>query len=166
MKYAWIGVMVAACGTLANAQDVNVSGVQILSHGIYAVGEPSKTVVDNSGVGHRSLGGRPHLIATTTRVPAKLGVHFGFEFKMNGTPSGESISYRQEVHYPLPGANVPGGTAPLAMSSATYPATLNRTSYTGYALTDPWELIPGKWLIQVWVGDKKLAEQAFYVTRK
>jgi hypothetical protein len=43
---------------------------------------------------------------------------------------------------------------------------MNRVRFTGYTLAEPWELMPGKWVISIWQGNRKLGEQQFTVVKE
>jgi len=36
----------------------------------------------------------------------------------------------------------------------------------GYDITESWELVPGLWTVQLWVGEQKLAEHSFNLVVK
>ena len=39
-------------------------------------------------------------------------------------------------------------------------------SYSGYSFDDPWEIVPGTWRFEIWLGGRKMAEQSFNVSKE
>ena len=42
---------------------------------------------------------------------------------------------------------------------------VGETHLKGYTLDDDWEVVPGIWTLQVWFGDRMLAEKRFTLTK-
>ena len=161
MKHWPVAVGLLAVAAPAAAQRAEVRGFAVVETGIYTR-QIISSERDSSGVA-RSVISSPQLVAGTTRIPAKLGVSFGYRFMVTGVPTDAKVTVRKEVRYPSPGARPPGSASPLALSSVSTEVPLNRVRFTGYTLAEPWELVPGKWVISVWFGDRKLGEQHFQV---
>jgi hypothetical protein len=159
MRYVGFAICLAAVSTPAAAQEATVGTFQVVEAGIYTRDIISSSV-DAQGV-RQNVISNPKLALSTTRIPLKLGVSFGFMFKVSGTPDGAVITVRKETHYPAPGARPPGSSAPLLVNTGATRVALNTVRYSGYTLAEPWELIPGKWIFSFWLGDRKLGEQEF-----
>jgi hypothetical protein len=164
MKHWPLAFSLLAVGTPAVAQQPAVRGFALVEAGIYTRKIVS-SARDSNGVVQNVISD-PQLVAGTRRIPAKLGVSFGFRFLITGAPAGAKVTLRKEVRYPAPGARPPGSASALALSSASTDVPLNRVRFTGYTLAEPWELIPGRWVISLWLGDRKLSEQQFTVVRE
>jgi hypothetical protein len=152
-----------AAASPAVAQEPAARGFGVVEAGMY-----TRKVVssqrDSNGVVQNVISD-PQLVSGTTRIPARIGVSFGFRFIVSGPP-GSKVTLRKETLYPAPGARPPGSASPLARSSASLDLTMNRVRFTGYTLAEPWELMPGKWVISIWQGNRKLGEQQFTVVKE
>jgi hypothetical protein len=164
MKHWPVAFGLLAVGTPAAAEPSKVRGFAVMETGIYTR-DIISSERDSNGV-VRNVISNPQLVAGTTRIPAKLGVSFGFRFMVSGAPTDAKVTVRKETRYPAPGARPPGSASPLAVSSVSTDVPLNRVRFTGYTLAEPWELVPGKWVISVWFGDRKLGEQQFTVVKE
>jgi len=141
-----------------HAQDVRIDGIEIVRAGIYDMAVIS-TERDADGVLQHVANYR--LIESTTSVPMRLGVTFGIEYRLIGEPGGERVTVRRAYRFPQPGGRPPGASVPLLTSSAPYEVTVNGNATASYTLEEPWELLSGIWVIEIWHGDHKLGEQAF-----
>ena len=143
----------------AAVQEAKVGSLEIIEAGIYNRRVVS-TKRDASGV-VQNLVSNPGLLQATTRVPARIGVSFGFRYKVTGTPPGKTITVRKETHYPAPGALLPGAKSRLTVNSHQSTVRLDTVQFSGYMIAEPWERMPGKWVFSFWLGDRKLGEQEF-----
>ena len=159
---ALVALLVLCFGRPAFAQSASVQGIEIVSHGIYAI-DKSPGQGDANGQGTLA---NIRLAATTNVVPAEQGIDFGIQYKVTGTPSAAPVKLHEVVIYPAGRAHPPS-KPPLASVAVdvTIPiGTAMRTDF--YAFDEPWELIPGTWIFQIWYGNQKLAEQPFTVVQQ
>jgi hypothetical protein len=150
--------LLAICPAWAQAQ---VRGVEIVQYGIYTA-DLQSAKRDSQGI-KQSVSTNFRRAATTTTVPAQLGVRFGIEYKIVGAPSGKTIALKKVVVFPPAGLRSPAVPQPILRNETTTTSKIGETSYTGYRLDDAWELVPGPWTIQLWDGDRKLAEKQFTI---
>ena len=136
-----------------------VRGVEIVAYGIYTA-DLQSSKRDSQGI-KQSISTNFRRAATTTTVPAQLGVRFGIEYKVVGAPSGKSVSLKKVMVFPPAGLRSPAVSQPILRNETTTTSKIGETTYTGYRLDDPWELVPGPWAIQLWSGDRMLAEKKF-----
>ena len=134
-------------------------GVEVVRAGTYSLGKMA-TQRDASGVLQNAIP-NPRFVQRAATIRAKIGVTFGFQFKVTGVPDGAWVTLRIVTRYPRPGATPPGAAHPLRITEQSLRRKLNRVIEAGYTLQEPWELIPGRWAIEVWSGDRKLGEQEF-----
>lgn len=142
--------------------EVKVTAAEIVEYGIYAA-EIQTAKRDSKGVLQSNLGNIRH-VATTTTVPARHGVRFGFRYKIIGTPDGATIPIRIVTVFPPIGLSPPNMPQPIHNSESNQTLKIGDTRYHDYGFDDPWELVPGSWIIQIWYGKNKLAEKNFTVT--
>jgi hypothetical protein len=146
----------------ALAQSANVQGIEIVSHGIYAIDKAS----GQANASNQGMLANIRIAATTNVVPAEQGIDFGIQYKVTGTPSAAPVKLHEVVIYPAGGAHPPGKPplASVAVDVTVPMGTAVRTDF--YAFDEPWELIPGTWIFQVWYGNQKLTEQPFTVVKQ
>ncbi len=142
--------------TPANAQ--HVTGIEIIAPGIYTAHIVNKERYAN-GLGANGMESEQLALKTTT-VPMQQGVDFGFRYRLSGTPAEAAVKVRKVILFPSPGLKPPGHPTVTEIEE-TLDRTIGETTYTGYLLEEPFELVPGKWTFQLWWGDAKLAEQSF-----
>lgn len=143
----------------ADSPHVSIRGFEAARAGTYSLGKLA-TQRDARGVLENAVRDT-RFIQQAVTVRATIGATFGFQFKITGVPDGASITLRLLTRYPKPGATPPGAAHPLRMTEQSVRRKLNRVIEAGYTLQEPWELIPGRWAIEVWSGNRKLGEQEF-----
>jgi len=103
-------------------------------------------------------------VEQTTRVPARKGLEFGFEYVIKGQPAGDTVEVTNKyLHPPV--------TNPQTKKSFTSQTTsakqkIGKTAYVGYKFEQDWEAVPGGWTVQVFCQGKKIAEKSFQVIKK
>ena len=141
---------------------VKVTAAEIVEYGTYTA-EIQTAKRDSKGVLQSNLGDISH-VATTTTVPARNGVRFGYRYKIIGTPDGATIPIRFLTVFPPAGLSPPNMAQPIHNSESNVTLKIGDIGYHDYGFDDPWELVPGSWTIQIWYGNNKLAEKNFTVT--
>jgi Domain of unknown function (DUF3859) len=161
MKYRAIALLVLFASHPAIAQ-VQIKNVEVLDYGIYSV-DVKSSHRDTQGI-NDNLSTNIRLAKATTTVPAEQGIEFGMRYKIDGTPIGTVVTLRELTIFPSPGLRPPTASRPIHDSRTTTKPKIGEVSYTGYRLDDPWELLPGVWVIQLWYGNRKVAQHNFTVT--
>lgn len=159
MRHLLLAFVLLCAAVPAGAQEPKIQGFEVIRFGVYTR-EVTSTTRDAKGILHNVVS-HPRLALSTTTIPAKLGVTFGFEYKITGHPDDVVVTLRDETHYPAPGARPPGATKPILVDADSTSLTLNHVNYRGYSLQEPWELLPGKWVFEFWSGHRKLGSQVF-----
>ncbi len=133
----------------------------ITDFGIYVGGIP-KSIVEapTTALGQVTSHSGSVLAEKTTRVPARIGVAFGFTYFLKGEPEGTSIPLRYA--WESPGITAPGKNV---VFQEEFPWTSKIGSYGRhlFRFEQEWELIPGVWKLQIYHGEQVLAEQSFTV---
>ena len=142
-----------------------VDRIEIVEVGIYRA--ETATIESAPGTASRQHNklSETRLVAPTTRVDAKIGVHFGMRYRVVGRPSGVSVKLTSITQYPAPGLKNPSAGNVQARGEHSLFATIAQINYRGYVFERDWELVPGKWTIELWDGNRKLASQAFDVVK-
>ncbi len=161
MILARLATLVITLALLAGpSRAAETVGVEILQYGLFRSDIVGKQP-DSGGVVHNVVDNICH-IATTRDVPMKIGVHFGVRYKVTGPVAGERVLLKKVIRYPA--ALTPPSGRPASMVGDFVELKVGTTTYTEYALEQPWELAPGSWTFQFFERDRMLAEFSFTVT--
>ena len=96
--------------------------------------------------GKRTIVQDQHLVEETARIPARVGVSFGCQVTLQGTPAGGTADFRAVLRLPRGEAS----------GSQTF--RIGEAGYVGYTLRSAER---GPWILEIWVGERKLAEKSF-----
>jgi hypothetical protein len=149
----------------ALAQGVRVDAVDIVDKGIYVITPGEQTVGANIPSGTITAVPVAKNVQATTTIPGKLGVEFGFRYIAVGAPAGALVTLDFVYTYPAPGLRDPAEAKPILESRFSRIKPIGETVYLGYGLENAWEVVPGTWTFEIWYQGKKMAAQAFTVTR-
>jgi hypothetical protein len=164
----WLGLVLVLLSATAEAregvaQERDRVGVEILQYGLFRSDIVGKQH-EPGGVSHNVVDNVCH-VATTRVVPMRVGLHFGVRYKVTGPVVGEPVVLKKVVQFPTVLAP-PAPARPSSMVSNFVELPVGTTTYTEYALEQPWELVPGTWTFQFFERDRKLAEFSFTVTER
>jgi hypothetical protein len=135
---------------------------KILDYGIYNE-EVREIIKDESVPGGTRGSARYSLIEETNKIPAKLGISFGFRYKLYGVPEKSKLKFKRLFFFPKQGLTDKGKGRTYYKAQLDDELIVRETMEIGYKFEHPWELVPGKWSFQVWYEGKKLAEKTFTV---
>ena len=155
----WLALALALVAGSADAREP--VGVEILQYGLFRSEIVGKQR-DVAGITHNVVGKICHLV-TTPVVPMRIGLQFGLRYRVTGPVAGERVRLTKIVRYPAVMTPPPPEAARSQVLDFVELA-VGATSYTEYALEQPWELVPGTWTFQFFERDRKLAELSFTVT--
>ena len=155
-------VCLAAVSASASAQ--HVEAIDVLWSGTYDVGETKEIEDPSSPMGRRFIAGGIEPLLEAHRIPATLGTRFGVGFVPRGEPQGARAPVHALWRFPDRGLHNPETRATtFEWKIALESCTIGRSPYCliGYPLRHPWELVPGRWTLEIWSGARKLAERSF-----
>lgn len=153
-------LLVFAAGT-AGAQEVQ--RVEVYEFGTYAAsGSSYMHPPSNQGIKIEGHDGYTHL-ETTRTVAAKLGVRFGFRYRVTGTPPGVYGPLKMVWRFPPPGIVGSDPAHPVQLEVVEFGAASNDSYVITMSLESAADLVPGIWTFEIWAGDQKLTEQNFEV---
>jgi len=155
--WRWLALVLVLLAGTAEARDE--VGVEIVQYGLFRSDIVGKQR-DPGGITHNVVSNICH-IATTRDVPMKIGVHFGVRYKVTGPIAGERVLLKKVMRFPA--ILTPPSGQPASMVSNAVELLVGTTTYTEYALEQPWELAPGTWTFQFFERDRMLAEFSFTV---
>lgn len=157
-----------------------VQSIEITEYGIYKTDTESSTAAPGTASGKIEEVSNIKLLEATTTVPAKVGVEFGFRYKIVGQPNAATnaqtgatiagqasgvVNLKNVTHIPAPGIRNPQTKNVTLTSVFSQDHRVGEELYRLYRFTDPWEVVPGLWTLEIWDGDRKLASQAFLVKK-
>lgn len=160
-----IALMPLVISSAAVAQEASVSGLEIVGKGIYEVQTGAVTKDPSAPTGEIKAPDTFKLVEATDKIPARVGVEFGFEYKLDGAPDGAEVTLRYVNVYPAPGLADPGSAKPVLSDTFERKKKIGAVNYLGYGFENDWELVPGTWTMEIWSGDHKLASESFTVAK-
>jgi hypothetical protein len=163
MRILLIALALGLTLSTAEAQTAEVTRIDVVEYGLYTAQVMQKST-DANGVAKNTVTDIRHAVTTRT-VPAQLGVHFGFRYTIVGTPEGAPVELTKVTIYPPEGVKKPSAPEPLHRTQYTLERQIGETKFTDYSFDDPWELVPGTWTMELWVGSRRLAAESFTVVR-
>ena len=148
----------------AQAQAPSVTDAKIMQMGTLDAKVTDKTAAP--GVVTGSIEQATYRFVTNaTSMEAHKGISFGFEYRLNGTPDGAKVTVRKVTIFPSPGIRNPK-TGEVSMRSEYIETNaIGQRVLKAYNLDNDWEVVSGDWVQQVWVGEKKVAEQTFTLNK-
>jgi hypothetical protein len=147
--------VLAALAPHSGAQAPQVTKVELQRCGLYDSKEGEQQEDAQSPSGKRRIVVDNRLVKETLRVPLRAGSKFGCEVVMHGSPAGARAEFRAVLRLP------PGAPREQLGGSQSY--TLGAAGYVGYTFRNPALFVAGPWTLQVWIGEKKMAERTFTV---
>lgn len=116
----------------------------------------------DAAVGHSGLmEDEPVLVSASRRVPAVQGTTFGFRYRILGLPLHRPVDLQIRVEHP---PIVKADGQPSTLSRAVFPIESDDGTYENslmYRLSQPGEVVPGNWTLEVRLQGQRLAGQTF-----
>jgi Domain of unknown function (DUF3859) len=111
--------------------------------------------------------GTPILIASTNRIPAQIGVRFGFQYELVNVPAPDGIVEITKI------ARHPAITKPDGSTSRGFTFVEKQfitggkvVGWTGYGLDHDYELATGDWEFEMQFAGKTVCTQKFTVFKE
>jgi len=154
------GVLKSATAPVAAEPDVE--RVDIVDSGLFETTLQRKIDAPKTASGDQLEVAGVRLVEASHKVPARLGVEFGLHYRPVGK-TGAVVEVRKLTRFPAPGLANPATGKTLAVDEFDAPHRVGDVAYTGYRIANAWEIRPGTWTIELWVGERKLAAESFEV---
>lgn len=159
LSFLFLAVLSGAAGAQT------IERVEIVDFGMYDIGQKMKpTGAFDTAAGVVNGVSHIKLADATTTVPARLGVHFGFRYKIIGSAKG-TAKLKIVTLIPDPGIRNPNTGRTTVRNEYVEARPFGSTQYAGYSFDNPWEIVLGTWTKEIWDGDRKLASQNFNVMK-
>jgi hypothetical protein len=102
------------------------------------------------------------LVEQTTEIHASAGKSFGVRVRFIGTPAGGAVAFTVKCLHPK--LTDPESGRSSESDQWENVGLIGDEGYVGYTFEKDWEMVPGTWTIQIFVGPKLIAEKSFSVT--
>lgn len=99
----------------------------------------------------------------TRDIPARHGIEFGILYTLKSFLGTGTTPIRVVFTYPAPGLRNPKTGKVSLSTETTFDKRYDVEQMDSYTFEEEWELVPGKWQVQVFDRQKKLAECTFNV---
>lgn len=140
----------------------SVTSAEVIEYGVFdKIGSVGRTKVNGVLSGQIDEVTEARIKEQTSTIVAALGTSFGIRVKLTGSPTGEMINCSVRVIHP----KLTNPKSSQASERDEWPSQ-RRIGYpmrVGYTFDHPWELVPGKWTIQIIYESKVVAEKTFDV---
>jgi hypothetical protein len=139
-----------------------VTGAEIVDYGILKKVKSEGTLdAPNTISGKVNNVMASQLVRSTTTIKAAVGTTFGIFVKLLGEPDGAVVtSHFRCIH---PKLTDPASARSSETDDWESPRPIGMPRYVSYTFDRDWELVAGKWTIQVLFDGKVLAEKTFDV---
>jgi hypothetical protein len=150
-----------AFGWVAPGLAAEPVSIKIVEYGIYT----AETTKPSSGVNETMKGAQVANVChvmTTTIVPARDKLRFGFRFRVDGPLVPATVGIRQTVRFP---DHTKSSDVPVAYvtNEQLMRPSVGTIYYTGWT---NWKTRPGTWLFRLFQADRQLAEMTFTMVDK
>lgn len=153
-------LLLLVCLSLSTGVHAGDWSAKLVDYGVYR-SEDGPRVRDEAVAGGLVVSYGKSLIAQTDRVEARIGTSFGYRYRLVGP--GDSAEVTIRVRHPEP-LRDPTLERPIAVSTWSEEVPVGPVNWnTGWIFESDWELVPGDWVMQLYVGKQKLLEHRFTV---
>jgi hypothetical protein len=186
-----LGCALAACLLFLPPDDARaqaVQAVEITEFGIYTTDNPTSSAAPGTASGMIDEVSNIKLVQSTATIPARVGVEFGFRYKIVGQPGAApppqagssilgiqltapppppipSVNLKYVTRIPKPGMRNPE-TGNVTLTNVFYQEhEIGEELYRLYRLTERWEVVPGTWTLEIWDGEQKLSSRDFLLKK-
>lgn len=103
------------------------------------------------------------LISRTNQIPAIFGTQFGITWTFD-SPAKQG-RHRFKTVWEFPDVGIANPTTGKAVRRLEFDGGCNSGAecFAGWKFTDPWELVPGRWTLEIWADGARLLRQHFDV---
>jgi len=157
-------LILLAGAAAGQAQSAQIQRIDIVEYGIYTA-DKRDCHRDAQGVERCDRSNVRHATTTWT-VPAQLGVEFGLKYRVIGAPNGAQVTLKRDWLLPEPGFHPPSPKEPIHRLERTDITAIGNTVFVSYGFDDPWELVPGPWVLEIWDGGRKIVSRTFTVVKQ
>jgi len=159
---AVLGTGVLLAGS-ADGQQARIERVVIVEAGLLEARKIDQIATPGTASGTTSVLDTVVFYESSRQVPARLGVQFGVRYRIVGAPDGQEATILVKWLVPEPGMRNPRTGVATREDVAAETVIIGTDRLAGYRFGQPWEIVPGKWTLELWSGSRRLADVAFTV---
>ena len=148
------------------AEENVVPSGRVIRAGIFKAVHEGRLLEDTSGTTGKSLKSLTlEFVMPAERIPLVKGTYLGFQYRISSLPpeleNTKEIALRRVLVHPQ--MTLPDGSITTGSNyTVTRKIKLGQVnSYDAYGFHEDYELVDGKWIFQLWSGDRMLVEQTF-----
>ena len=147
---------------LASHASAEPWSAQIVDYGVYEVSRGASVENENVAAGLVVSYGK-QLIKKTDQVEAILGTNFGFRYVLSGPDADVYVTIKVKHPTALKGPES-GKEFTSSKWGQSVPVGVGNVNWnTGWIFEEDWEIVPGEWVMQLYVGEAKLLEKTFFI---
>ena len=163
----WLSLSLLVLGLIAPsyAQAPRIDRIEIIDWGVYQATFMSKGAAPGSATGYYNRVKDVRLHHVTTTIQALVGVRFGFRYRIVGSPNGAMVTLKLVTRFPNQGLRNPAKSEVFLTQERHSNQLVGSVSWRGFLFDYDWEVELGLWTLEIWHGDRKLAEKTFHVTQ-
>lgn len=154
--FALLFIGIASAGAQSSAR------VEVYEFGTYTSEGGVEVGMTRQGIVRSQTGGIRHL-ETTRKVLGRLGVEFGFRYRLVGPRPGTALPLTIVAKFPPPGVLARDSQKPIQKDDYVDLTTAGKEDFLTWTFEMRSDLVPGIWTFEIWSGGKKLTEQSFEV---
>lgn len=158
--FGFFGAMLLA--SVAFAQ--TVERIELSNAGVYRIERGAVEDAPTTALGRFNVVRGQTLVERTTRIPGRLDVNMGLNFRMIGQPQGATATIRYVTRFPPQGLRDPAGKLHFT-SEIERQHVIGEVLFRSYSFDEPWEIVEGTWTLEFWYRDRMLAVQKFEVVK-
>jgi hypothetical protein len=159
-------ILLAAFDHAAMAQAPVITGVRVTWYGAFTVGRAKREREPNNALSVQGSKVKPPIV-NSEQVALTPDAMFGFGYELAGEPADARIKLRYVIKIPAPGAvDKASGQTKLTDAGDLPNLRLGRGDlFIGESLADFRDPPAGTWTIQLWYGERMLAEKSFMLAK-
>jgi hypothetical protein len=150
----------------ALAQTATITGARITWYGPFTVGKAKRERESANAVSVQGSKVKPPMV-NSEQVPYAADAMFGFGYELKGEPADARVKLRYVIRIPPPGAiDKASGRTKLTDEGELPNLRLGRGDlFIGESLADFKEPPAGPWTIELWYGERMVAQRSFAVAK-
>ncbi len=161
--YVALGFVLSTLAACATNKPIDANNFIEKWVGIFEADSIERIPSDTSPTGMRSIirGARP--IIQTTRIVPRVGMRFGFGYQLTDEQKRATGALHYVWRYPKDGIRNPLTDVKFDKFEYQTTCTGDKTCVIGYSFTEPWEMVPGIWTLELWQGINIIHRKNFEV---
>ena len=152
--------LLLASGGAADAQAQ--PRAQVYEFGTYASQGGTEIGTTRQGIVRSQTTGIKQLEATR-KVMGRIGVQFGFRYRVTGVRPGTLLPLTIVAKFPPPGVLARDSQKPIVKDDYVDVTTAGKDDFLTWTFEMRSDIVPGIWSFEIWSGDAKLADENFEV---